>query len=178
MRERSTVSTSLCLSAGAFALLIGAGLVLTNRGAAEPAPLTKVGDEKPQIAAVAPVVEAPIAPAPAAQAPVAPTPVDDPFREVKDDLAHDEAMLLDVREMPGSTERQLRGAVLFPWSWMRGYTRASALNTIPTDRIVYVYASSAGEARTAATFLARLGFDARALETDFEALSIAFEVTR
>ena len=102
----------------------------------------------------------------------------DRHRQPRADLAEGRAVLLDVREQHTWDDGNIEGAVSFPWSWLQGYDSADELNTIPTDKIVYIYGDASGNATLAATLLSDLGFDARAFEHGFTELAGRFRTGR
>jgi rhodanese-related sulfurtransferase len=142
-------------------------LVETAPAPATRTPITSAGDPRADAIAHKPIS--------VARAPVTVALPDDRYHQPRADLAEGRAVLLDVREQQTWDDGSIEGAVSFPWSWLREYDSADELNTIPTDKIVYIYGDASGNARLAAALLTELGFDARAFEHSFTELAKRFD---
>jgi phage shock protein E len=99
----------------------------------------------------------------------------DPYVEVKQDLSSGRAILIDAREMADWDKGHLDGAIIFPTSWLEGYEEGNKPNTIPLDKVIYVYASTAAKANRATALLSNMGFDARPFEHGFSELAGSFD---
>jgi rhodanese-related sulfurtransferase len=102
----------------------------------------------------------------------------DPYAEAKENLATQQAILLDVREMAEWDSGHIDGAIIFPLSWLEEFGGGARPNTIPDDKIVYVYGRSAANANAAADVLNDMGFDARPFEHGLVELAGRFESQR
>ena len=90
---------------------------------------------------------------------------------VKQRLAKQEAVLLDVREQAEWDEAHVDGAVSLPNSKLqKGIDAKTLLGIIPKDKIVYTHCRAGRRALAAAEELSKQGYDVRALKPGIQEL--------
>jgi rhodanese-related sulfurtransferase len=95
----------------------------------------------------------------------------DSLDAVKQAVAQQKAVMIDVREPDEWQEGHLAGAGLLPLSRLEGGVPPQELATIlPKDKIIYCYCLAGGRCEEAASILKPLGYDVRALKPGFPQL--------
>jgi rhodanese-related sulfurtransferase len=90
---------------------------------------------------------------------------------VKQAIAQQKAVLVDVREPDEWQEGHLAGAGLLPLSAIeRGVNPQEIAKVLPKDRIIYCYCLAGGRCMEAAEILKPLGYDVRALKPGYPQL--------
>ena len=109
---------------------------------------------------------------------------EDSLETVRQALANEEAMLIDVREQGEWAAGHLEAATLVPLSELEEKTDDERfvellLNTLPQDKIVYCHCRSGRRVLVAAPILRKLGYDVQALKAGYsELLEAGFEPGR
>ncbi|MEZ5941302.1 MAG: rhodanese-like domain-containing protein [Planctomycetaceae bacterium] len=92
----------------------------------------------------------------------------DTLEQVKQRLAQNEAVLIDVREQDEWDEGHLAAATLVPLSELKAGANGDALaDRVPKDRIVYCHCRSGGRVLPASGILQQLGYDIRPLKAGY-----------
>jgi len=90
---------------------------------------------------------------------------------VKQAVAQQKAVIVDVREPDEWQEGHLNGAALLPLSVLeRGVPPQELAKILPKDRIIYCYCLAGGRCMEAAEMLKPLGYDVRALKPGYPQL--------
>ena len=94
---------------------------------------------------------------------------------IKERIAKNEAVLVDVREKNEWEAGHLQSAIFLPLSGLKeGGTSESFASKLavklPKDRIVYCHCLSGGRVLPASAILQKLGYDARPLKSGYELL--------
>ena len=88
---------------------------------------------------------------------------------VKQELADEKAVLVDVREQSEWDAGHLKTARLLPLSKLQA--NAKAAEGLPKDKVIYIHCRSGRRAVTAVDILKQQGFDARSLPQGFSELN-------
>ncbi|MGE3999095.1 MAG: rhodanese-like domain-containing protein [Planctomycetaceae bacterium] len=105
---------------------------------------------------------------------IAAEPTKDTLAAVKQSVAAEKAVLMDVREKSEWDSGHLSGAVFLPLSELRnGITAESLAQRIPKDRIIYTHCAVGMRSCAAADILLKHGYDVRALKPGYKALLAA-----
>jgi phage shock protein E len=101
----------------------------------------------------------------------------DPLPTVRDNVATDKAVVVDVREPGEWKEGHLEGAISVPLSSLKKAGDMKAIEQqIPKDKIVYTHCVKGVRALAAANILEKLGYNVRPLKAGYEELvSAGFE---
>ena len=95
----------------------------------------------------------------------------DSLDAVKQAVAQQKAVIVDVREPDEWQEGHLNGAALLPLSVLeRGVPPQELAKILPKDRIIYCYCLAGGRCMEAAEMLKPLGYDVRALKPGYPQL--------
>lgn len=95
----------------------------------------------------------------------------DSLETVKQAVADQKAVLIDVREPDEWQEGHLAGAGLLPLSTLeRGVPPQELAKTLPKNKIIYCYCLAGGRCMEAADLLKPLGYDVRALKHGYPQL--------
>jgi phage shock protein E len=98
----------------------------------------------------------------------------DSLKTVKENVAAEKALLVDVREKSEWEAGHVEDAVFLPLSELRnGITRKSLAEKLPADKIVYTHCVVGVRSRTAADILLKNGYDVRALKPGYKDLIAA-----
>jgi rhodanese-related sulfurtransferase len=98
----------------------------------------------------------------------------DSLATVKQAVAEQRAVIIDVREPDEWQEGHLAGAGLLPLSVLeRGVAPQELAKVLPKDKIIYCYCLAGGRCMEAAEILKPLGYDVRALKPGFPQLQAA-----
>jgi len=95
----------------------------------------------------------------------------DPLREIKDFIASEKAILVDVRETAEWDSGHLEGAMSFPMSRLQNAKRGQRFAELPSDNVLYTYCGTGDRARLAARVLKALKYKARPLPISLEELT-------
>jgi phage shock protein E len=99
---------------------------------------------------------------------------EDSLKTVKENIAAEKALLVDVREKSEWDRGHVKDAVFLPLSELRnGITKQSLAEKLPADKIVYTHCAVGVRSRTAADILLRNGYDVRALKPGYKDLIAA-----
>jgi len=105
--------------------------------------------------------------------------VRDPLREIKDFIASEKAILVDVRERTDWNKGHLEGAMSFPMSRLQNAKRGQRFAALPSDKVLYTYCGTGDRARLAARLLEALEYEARPLPISLKELTDGgFELAR
>lgn len=88
---------------------------------------------------------------------------------IKQELAAEKAVLVDVREQDEWDAGHLKTARLLPLSKL--HANAKAAEGLPKDKIIYIHCRSGRRSVTAAGILKKQGFDARSLSQGYSTLA-------
>lgn len=91
----------------------------------------------------------------------------DSLDTVKQNVAGERAVLIDVREQSEWDAGHIDGAVLVPLSKLKGGDNPESLSK---DRIIYAHCRSGKRCLAAADILTKLGYDVRPLKAGYEDL--------
>lgn len=95
----------------------------------------------------------------------------DSLDQVKQGLAKESAILIDVREQGEWDAGHLKMAQLVPLSELKTpATAKAAIKGLPKDKVIYCHCLSGGRVIPAAKILRELGFDVRPLEHSYKEL--------
>jgi len=95
----------------------------------------------------------------------------DSLDAVKQSIAAQQAVIVDVREPDEWEEGHLAGAGLLPLSRLeRGLPPQELAKILPKDKVIYCYCLAGGRCMEAAELLKPLGYDARALKPGYPQL--------
>lgn len=93
----------------------------------------------------------------------------DPLPTVKENIATDKAVLVDVREPKEWKEGHIEGAISLPLSSLKQGVDAGTLEKqVPKDKIVYTHCVMGVRALKAANILEKLGYKVRPLKAGYE----------
>jgi rhodanese-related sulfurtransferase len=100
---------------------------------------------------------------------------EDSLGTVKENLAKEKAVLVDVREMAEWKRGHLEDAKLVPLSELKRLKDATAIQakfekSLPKDRIIYCHCGSGVRVLAVADMLGKLGYDVRPLAAGFKDL--------
>lgn len=100
---------------------------------------------------------------------------DDSLDKVKNNLAQEKAVLIDVRELAEWKQGHLQQAKLVPLSELKRMAGDAAIKQklekdLPKDRIIYCHCASGKRVLTAAEILRKSGYDIRPLADGFNNL--------
>jgi protein-disulfide isomerase/rhodanese-related sulfurtransferase len=105
--------------------------------------------------------------------------VEDPLREIRDFIAAEKGILIDVREIDEWSMGYLEGAMSFPLSRMKDVKRGQRFAELPSDKVLYTYCSTGARARLAARVFEELKYEARPLPISLKELTDGgFELAR
>jgi protein-disulfide isomerase/uncharacterized membrane protein/rhodanese-related sulfurtransferase len=105
--------------------------------------------------------------------------VRDPLREIKDFIASEKAILVDVREEAEWNNGHLEGAMSFPMSRLQDAKPGQKFAALPSDKVLYTYCGTGDRARLAARVLEALKYEARPLPISLKELTDGgFELAR
>ncbi len=94
---------------------------------------------------------------------------DDSLETIKQKIDDGSAVLIDVRRQEEWDESHLKAAKLIPVSeFVDEATRASAVEQIDKDKIVYVHCKMGGRAGMCAQVLGDMGYDVRPMKLRYE----------
>lgn len=95
----------------------------------------------------------------------------DSLETVKEKLAQEKAVLIDVREQDEWDAGHLQGAVLLPLSQLKDAGAAEeAVKVLPKKKILYCHCKAGRRALTAGDILKKLGYDVRPLKQGYDEL--------
>lgn len=95
----------------------------------------------------------------------------DSLETVKERIAKDKAVLVDVRELAEWDAGHVKGAIFAPLTKLADNKDAPAVKkTLPKNKILYFHCKSGGRCRIAADLLKNDGFDIRPLKPGYKAL--------
>lgn len=98
----------------------------------------------------------------------------DSLETVKENIAEEKALLIDVREKSEWDRGHVKDAVFLPLSELRnGITKKSLAEKVPADKIIYTHCAAGVRSRTAADILLKNGYDVRALKPGYKDLIAA-----
>lgn len=101
-------------------------------------------------------------------------PTKDDLKSVKQGVAEEKAVLVDVREKSEWDAGHIDGAVFLPLSELRnGITAETLSKRIPQDQIVYTHCAVGIRSCAAADILAKHGYDVRPLKPGYKELIAA-----
>lgn len=99
---------------------------------------------------------------------------EDSLKTVKENVAAEKALLVDVREKSEWDRGHVKDAVFLPLSELRnGITKQSLAEKLPADKIIYTHCAAGVRSRTAADILLKNGYDVRALKPGYKDLVAA-----
>lgn len=95
----------------------------------------------------------------------------DSLQTVKQGVASQKAVLVDVRENDEWKEGHIKGAKHLPLSQLqKGVNKEQLKQVLPEGKIIYLYCAAGGRCLKAADLLKKQGLDVRALKPGYEAL--------
>ncbi len=95
----------------------------------------------------------------------------DSLKVVKQRIADDKAVLVDVRELNEWNAGHIEGAIFAPLSKLADSKEAPEVKkTLPKDKILYFHCKSGGRCRIAADLLKKEGLDIRPLKPGYKEL--------
>lgn len=95
----------------------------------------------------------------------------DSLETVKERIASEKAVLVDVRELEEWDAGHIEGAIFAPLTKIADNNDAPAVKKkLPKDKILYFHCKSGGRCRIAADLLKNEGFDIRPLKPGYKAL--------
>jgi rhodanese-related sulfurtransferase/predicted DsbA family dithiol-disulfide isomerase len=104
--------------------------------------------------------------------------VRDPLREIKDFIASEKAILVDVRETDEWNSGHLEGAMSFPMSRLQDAKRGQKFAALPSNKVLYTYCGTGDRAKLAARVLKALKYEVRPLPISLKELADGgFELT-
>lgn len=102
---------------------------------------------------------------------VAAEPTKDSLQTVKESIAAETAVLVDVREESEWNEGHLEGAIFLPLSELKaGLSKEELADRLPKDKVLYTHCVVGKRSLTAAGILEKFGYDARSLKAGYEEL--------
>ena len=102
---------------------------------------------------------------------IAAEPTKDTLGTVKQHVAEEKALLVDVRERSEWDSGHISGAILLPLSELRKGNSAEALaKRIPKDRVIYTHCAVGVRSCAAADILLKHGYDVRPLKPGYKEL--------
>lgn len=90
--------------------------------------------------------------------------------EVKQAIAENKAVLVDVREEVEWKNGHLAAAIFFPLSDLRREPDEKQLAKLPKDKIIYTHCRSGGRCVAAGEILRKLGYEVRNLKPGYQDL--------
>lgn len=95
----------------------------------------------------------------------------DSLQTVKQGVAAQKAVLVDVRENDEWKDGHIKGARHLPLSQLnKGLSKEQLKQVLPEGKVIYLYCASGGRCLKAADLLKKQGLDVRALKPGYEAL--------
>ncbi|MFO0803402.1 MAG: rhodanese-like domain-containing protein [Gemmataceae bacterium] len=95
----------------------------------------------------------------------------DPLATVKQSVAENKAVLVDVREVREWGNGHVSGAVFLPLSRIRaGISADELMRLLPRDQPIYLHCGAGGRCLLAASSLRKHGYDLRPLKPGFDEL--------
>lgn len=94
----------------------------------------------------------------------------DTLATVRQNVADEKAVLVDVREQDEWDQGHVRGSILFPASWLRDLDAGKAGEKLPRDKILYTFCAAGIRSVIVSEVLRDFGYDVRPLEPGYRQL--------